>query len=264
MQIIKEWINNKRLIMELARNDFGMRFAGSFFGIVWAFIQPIVTVLLYVFVFQVAFKANPTNGDYPYVLWLIAGLSPWLFFSESVVNATNCFLEYSYLVKKVVFPISVLPIVKVISASFVHLFFIFFSFVIYCLMGKIPGVTIVQLPYYFACLLILIIGISFFTSSVVPFFRDCQSIIMIIMNVGMWMTPILWNINDIQNRTVRIILSLNPVHYIVNGYRDSFMNGYWIWEHPVLTLVFWAEILVIYAFGISTFYKMKPHFADVL
>ncbi len=94
--------------MELARNDFGMRFAGSFFGIVWAFIQPIVTVLLYVFVFQVAFKANPTNGDYPYVLWLIAGLSPWLFFSESVVNATNCFLEYSYLVKKVVFPISVL------------------------------------------------------------------------------------------------------------------------------------------------------------
>lgn len=98
MQIIKEWINNKRLIMELARNDFGMRFAGSFFGIVWAFIQPIVTVLLYVFVFQVAFKANPTSGDYPYVLWLIAGLSPWLFFSESVVNATNCFLEYSYLV----------------------------------------------------------------------------------------------------------------------------------------------------------------------
>ncbi len=98
-------------------------------------------------------------------------------------------------------------------------------------MDKIPGVTIVQLLYYFACLLILIIGIFFFTSSVVPFFRDCQSIIMIIMNVGIWMTPILWNINDIQNRTVRIILSLNPVHYIVNGYRDSFMNGYWIWEH---------------------------------
>ncbi len=264
MQLVKDWINNRKLIFELAKNDFGMRFAGSFFGVLWAFAQPVVTVLLYVFVFQVAFHANPTNGDYPYVLWLIAGLCPWLFFSESVVNATNCFLEYSYLVKKVVFPISILPVVKVISASFVHFFFILFSFFIYCVMGKVPGPQIVQLLYYLICLLLLVIGIAFLTSSIVPFFRDIQSIIVIFMNIGMWLTPILWNISDISNRTIQIILSLNPMHYIVNGYRESFMNGCWIWEHPGLTAAFWIELLIIYAAGVSSFYKMKPHFADVL
>lgn len=264
MRLIKEWADSRKLIMELAKNDFRMRYAGASFGILWAFVQPVVTVLLYVFVFQVAFHANPTNGDYPYVLWLVAGLIPWLFFSESVVNGTNCFLEYSYLVKKVVFPISILPIIKIISSSFVHLFFIAFSFLIYCLMGRIPGIEMIQLLYYLVCLLLLVVGLSFITSSIVPFFRDFQSIIMIIMNVGMWMTPILWNINDISDGPVKIILSLNPVHYIVNGYRESFMHGFWFWNHPVLTAAFWIELIIIYAIGISSFYKMKPHFADVL
>ncbi len=264
MRILKEWINNRKLISELAKNDFGMRFAGSVFGAIWAFVQPIVTVLLYVFVFQVAFHANPTNGDYPYVLWLISGLIPWLYFSESVVNATNCYLEYSYLVKKVVFPISILPIIKVISSSFVHLFFICFSFFMFVVFGKIPGISFVQIVYYLICLVLLIIGLSFVTSSIVPFFRDFQSIITIIMNVGLWVTPILWNLSDIGNHTVQIIMSLNPMYYIVNGYRESYMNGPWIWQHPWLTLVFWAELLIIYAVGISSFYKSRDHFADVL
>ena len=264
MKILREWIKSSKLIVELAKNDFGMRFAGSFFGVLWAFVQPIVIVLLYVFVFQVAFHAGPADGGYPYVLWLIAGLCPWLFFTEAVTSATGCFVEYNYLVKKVVFPISILPLVKTISASFVHVFFVVFSFLIYLLMGKVPGISFVQIIYYCICLLLLVIGLSFLTSSIVPFFKDLQSIVPIIMNIGMWMTPILWNIDAIGNQYLRMALSLNPMFYIVNGYRESFMNGHWIWEHPGLTLAFWVELLLIYALGISTFYKSKPHFADVL
>lgn len=263
MRIIKEWINNRKLIMELAKNDFFMRYAGSYFGTLWAFVQPVVTVLLYVFVFQIAFHANP-SGDYPYVLWLIAGLIPWMFFSESITLSTSCFLEYSYLVKKVVFPVSILPIIKVISSTFVHIFFVLFSFGIYCLMGKVPGIHFVQFIYYFVCLLLLVIGCAFITSTIVPFFRDFLSIVNIAMSVGVWFTPILWNLNDVNNQIVNYIMYLNPVYYIVNGYRESFMNGFWFWQHPGLTAIFWAELIIIYAVGISSFYKMKSHFADVL
>ena len=264
MSIIKEWINSRKLIFELAKNDFGMKFAGSFFGILWAFVQPVVTVLLYVFVFQIAFKAGPTSDGFPYVLWLIAGLCPWLFFNEALVSASNCFLDYSYLVKKVVFPISVLPAIKIISALFIHAFFIVFSLTVYCFMGKLPGLGFVQLIYYVFCLLVLVLGLSFLTASIMPFFRDLNSIIGIIMNIGMWMTPILWNISNLENQIIKTILAINPMYYIVNGYRDSFMNGCMVWQHPLLTLAFWLEIVVIYALGISTFKKMKPHFADVL
>ena len=110
--------NNRKLIFSLAKNDFKTRFAGSYLGIFWAFVQPVVTILVYWFVFQVGFR-NGTVDEFPFVLWLTAGLVPWFYFSEALMGATNSLLEYSYLVKKVVFNIDILPVIKVLSALFV-------------------------------------------------------------------------------------------------------------------------------------------------
>ena len=264
MTALKNWMKNYRVIAGLAKNDFATRFAGSYFGIFWAFVQPMVTVLMYVFIFQVAFQADPVNGDYPYVLWLIAGIVPWFFFSEAVVNATNCFFEYSYLVKKVVFPISILPIIKILSALFVHLFFVVFSLGIFAVLGKMPGIKFVQIIYYLGCVIFLVTALSFFSSSTVPFFKDLGPIINIVMQIGMWLTPILWNIKMIDERGFSFVFKLNPMFYIVQGYRESFMNGYWFWEHPLQTLYFWIVTGILFLLGATSFKKMKPHFADVL
>ena len=91
------------------------------FGVIWGFIQPLVTIAVYWFVFQVGFRSGDV-GDKPFVLWFIAGIIPWFFFSEALSSTTNVFLEYSYLVKKVVFKIEILPVVKIVSALFVHCF----------------------------------------------------------------------------------------------------------------------------------------------
>ena len=130
MNIIRELLANRRLIWKLSKNDFKTKYAGSYFGIIWAFVQPIVTILIYIFVFQFGFRAQPIATDIPYALWLVAGIVPWFFFSEALVNATNCLLEYSYLVKKVVFKISILPIVKVSSSMFEHVFFVGLAIII--------------------------------------------------------------------------------------------------------------------------------------
>lgn len=110
------------MVLSLAKNDFKQRFAGSYFGIMWAFVNPVVTIMLYWFVFTIGFRNPQSNGSYPFVLWLIAGLIPWFLFSEALTSGTNALLEYSYLVKKVVFKIDILPIVKIMSASVVHFF----------------------------------------------------------------------------------------------------------------------------------------------
>ncbi len=264
MRALKEWLKNYKLIWNLAKNDFTTRYAGSYLGIFWAFVQPMVTVLLYVFVFQVAFKVDPVGGGYPYVLWLIAGIVPWFFFSEAVVSATNCFLEYSYLVKKVVFPISILPIVKIISALFVHIFFVLFSLGIYAFLGKMPGVKVIQVFYYLGCMTVLVVALAFFTASTVPFFKDFSPIINIIMQVGMWMTPILWNIETMDIGALAYVFKLNPMYYIVQGYRESYMNGFWFWQHPLQMLYFWTLTGLLLCLGAISFKKMKPHFADVL
>ena len=132
-----ELLQNRKLIMNLAKNDFKTKYAGSYLGIVWAFVQPIVTILVYWFVFSVGLKAGNIS-DYPFVLYLVSGIVPWFFFQDALNGGTNALMEYNYLVKKVVFKISVLPIVKMISALFVHAFFVVFSLVLCSLYGYTP------------------------------------------------------------------------------------------------------------------------------
>ena len=125
---------NRRLVKKMAKNDLKSRFAGSYFGTIWAFIQPIVTILVYYFVFGIAMRGGAASGDgTPFVLYLVSGIVPWMYFQEGLITGTNSFLEYSYLVKKVVFDISVLPVVKLLSALVIHLFFVAFAMIL-CLL----------------------------------------------------------------------------------------------------------------------------------
>ena len=96
-----EIYKNRKLVFSLAKNDFKTKYAGSYFGTIWAFIQPIVTICVYWFVFGLALR-NGSDKGVPFVLWLIAGLIPWFFFQEGLIGGTNALLEYNYLVKKVV------------------------------------------------------------------------------------------------------------------------------------------------------------------
>ena len=120
---ILDVLSKHNLVLSLAKSDFKKRFVGSYFGIFWMFVQPIVTVLIYYFVFQVGFKAAPPV-NMPYVLWLIPGIVPWFFFNEALGAATNSLYDYNYLVKKVVFKVSILPMVKIVSCIVVHAIFI--------------------------------------------------------------------------------------------------------------------------------------------
>lgn len=255
---------SRKLTLQLAKNDFKTKYAGSYLGTIWAFIQPIVTVLVYWFVFEIGLRSGQ-ELEVPFVLWLIAGIVPWFFFSDALSSGTNALIEYQYLVKKVVFQINILPIVKIISASFVHCFFVLFTFVLYACYGYFPDLYSLQVVYYSFCMFVLLLGMCYATSAVVGFFRDLSQVINIILQVGIWITPIMWNI-DLMNLPTWLIniLKLNPMYYIVSGYRDAMINKIWFWEKPGLTIYYWALCLIVLYVGTNIFKKLKVHFADVL
>lgn len=261
--IPQKLIENRKLIWTLSKNDFRTRFAGSYLGIVWAFVQPIVTVLVYWFVFQVGLKAGRTN-EYPFVLWLVAGLVPWFFFSEALNGGTNALIEYSYLVKKVVFKISILPIVKVMAAMFVNIFFIVFTLVLCSCYGYTPSWYTLQIIYYLLCNFLLVLGLSYFTAAIVVFFRDLTQIISIVLQVGVWLTPIMWDAEHMLSPNLLKIFKLNPVYYIVDGFRDSLLAGVGFWEKPMWTVYFWLFVIIVFSIGVSVFKRLRVHFADVL
>ena len=253
----------RMVVWELARNDLRARFAGSYFGLLWAFVQPVATILLFWFVFQVGFGAPPAQDNVPYALWLAAGLTPWFFLADAWLAATSAMQEYAYLVKKVVFRIELLPVIKIVAALFFHLVFILVLIMLSFAVGHPPGWHFLQLPYYIVCLLALVISMSYITSAVLPFFRDLTQLLAIVLQFGMWLTPILWPILKVPER-FRWVFKLNPVSYVVDGYRDAILGNAWVWDHVLATLGFWSLTSGLGLVAFITFRRLKPHFADIL
>ena len=266
-QLPAELWQNRRLIWKLAKNDFKKRYAGSYMGAVWALVQPVITVVMYYIVFDKIMGTGGgglrDSGEVPYVLFLTAGLVPWFYFNEAWTNATNALREYDYLVKKVVFKISILPIIKTIAATFIHVFFVLILLIVAAVYGYYPTVYTLQLVYYSACLFLFVLALSYTTCSVVVLFKDLTQIINIILQVGIWASPIMWNIEGLSDGW-RKVIQLNPLVYIVNGYRDAIYGEKWFFEDMISTVYFYVVTAVLFGIGAVIFKRLKVHFADVL
>ncbi len=260
--LIKNILYDNKLIFNLAKSDFRTKFAGSYLGIIWAFVQPVITILVYWFVFEKGLRSG-ADSKFPFVLWLMCGLVPWFFFSEALGSGTNSLIEYSYLVKKVVFKIDILPIVKVISAIFVHFFFVGFIILFHVFYKYYPDLYTLQVIYYIICTFALVLSLSYMTSALVVFFKDLNQIIGIILQIGIWLTPILWDAGGIS-AAFDTALKINPMYYIVSGFRDSLLNKVWFWDKPVWTVCFWSTVIILFILGRNIFKKLQVHFADVL
>ncbi|MGM9903598.1 teichoic acid ABC transporter permease [Enterococcus sp. 10A9_DIV0425] len=260
---IKDIYQNRKLLLQFSLNDFKSRYAGSFLGILWAFINPVFTVLIYWLVFGFGLKAAMTDGKYPFIVYLITGMVPWFFFSDAFTSTTLVFREYTYLVKKVVFNIRILPTTKILSNLYTHLFFILIGLVVAIGHGIYPTVMSLQLFYYLFCMVAFLTGLTWLTASIQPFLPDIVQLITILLQLIMWTLPILWSPSQFNPAIVQI-LKLNPLYYIVQGYRESFLSQAWFWEHGMYTLYFWVFTLVIFVIGSVVFRRLKPHFSDVL
>ena len=121
MEFIKTVIKNRKLVWQLGKNDFKNRFANTSLGSIWGFLQPFVFMFTYVIVFQYILKTGSSGND-PYIVWFLPGMAMWQSLNDGIISASGSIRAYSYLVKKVVFPIDIIPIISIIASSFVALF----------------------------------------------------------------------------------------------------------------------------------------------
>jgi lipopolysaccharide transport system permease protein/teichoic acid transport system permease protein len=262
LEFLKALIANRTLLWSLTKNYFKQKYVGNFLGAIWAIIQPAATIMIFWFVFQVGFKSKPVD-DYPFILWLVAGMFPWFFISEALSFGTEAIISNAFLVKKIVFRVSLLPVIPLLSALIVHLFFLLFMAGMFIYYGYTPSIYWLQTFYYTFAALFLLLGLSWLTSSVVVFFKDMSQIVAMVLQFGFWLTPIFWSIDMIPQR-YHWLIKLNPFVYIIEGYRDSMIYHRWFWEKPGMTLYFWVVALCFFVLGAWTFRKLRPHFADVL
>lgn len=254
----------RKVIFELAKDDFKSKYTNSLLGVAWAFALPLTIILVLWFVFEVGFKSSPVD-DIPFVLWYIPAFLSWQFFTDGFGSGSGCIFDYSYLVKNMQFRVSALPLVKIISASFVHMFFIGFIFVIYFIYGYYPNIYNIQVIYYYLCTVVLLLGVTWLMSALSVFSKDILNLISLIVQVGFWATPLIWNPDtDTVPRMVRTVAKINPMYYVCMGYRESFCGQVWFWDHPWQTLYFWIFALGQLLIGAYVFHKLRPQFADML
>lgn len=263
MEFFKILLKNKKLIMQLGKNDFRNRFANTGLGSIWGFAQPFVFMLTYVIVFQYILKTG-SSGEYPYVVWFLPGMSVWMFCSDAILTASNSIRNYSYLVKKVVFPVDIIPIISLTSASIIGLFLMLIAIVVSSLFGYFPNLLIVG--YIIICIFAFIVALTRFTSALTTLVPDFAQLLTIVIQLCMWFTPIIWNLTLMIPENIRWIFELFPFTYLVEGFRQAFMANSTIItaNNGLFTLVFWVITIVLFTWGNAIFKKSKKDFADVL
>ena len=263
MDFIKSVIKNRKLIWQLGRNDFKNRFASTSLGSIWGFLQPFVFMFTYVIVFQYILKTG-SSGDYPYVVWFLPGMAIWQGLNDSIMSASVSIRSYSYLVKKVVFPVDTIPMISIVASSFVGLFLVLVAIVVCMFFGYMPNVL--KLVYVLVATYAFVIAFTRFTSAVTTVVPDFSNLLGIAMQLFFWFTPIIWNLSMLnEHQTILTLIKCTPFTYLVTAFREVFMEGSIISENNfIFTIVFWVIVVIMFVWGNSLFKRNKKDFADVL
>jgi lipopolysaccharide transport system permease protein len=256
-------ISQRELIVSLTKREIASQYQGSFLGFIWTIITPLIMITVFWFVFSVGFKSQPMD-DVPFVVWLTAGLAIWMFFSESVLGSSDVIIQNAQLIKKTLFKPQILPFVKIMSSLVTHGIFVVILIGLILSQGLPFSWFYLQSLYYLFCTMMLALGCAWIVSSLTVFIRDVSKIVTVFMQIGFWGTPIFWDISIMDSERIREVLRINPMFYVVRGYRESFIHFVPFWEYPEETLRFWVITGAILLIGGLLFHRLKPHFADVL
>jgi ABC-type polysaccharide/polyol phosphate export permease len=259
MNLFKNLYNYRELLKTSVKKEVRSKYKNSFLGVVWSFLNPLLQIMVYAIIFSLILK----NKQEHYAVFLCAGIIPWTFFSVAINKSAFTIIENGNIIKKVYFPREIIPISVVVAEAINFLIstIIILGFVI------IGGIGITKYLLFYPIILIaqylVIISISFVVSSVCTYFRDLQHFIGIILQLLFYATPIVYSQESIPFE-YQWILKLNPMTYIVNGYRSSVYGQEWFFEHFYSSTYFWIFVVVVFCIGSLIFKRSKTHFADVL
>lgn len=255
--VFKNLYQYRELLKTSVKKEVRGKYKNSFLGIIWSFLNPLLQITVYAIVFPLILRNNKEN----YVIFLCCGLIPWTFFATSINRSAFSFVENGNILKKVYFPREIIPISLVTSeaVNFMISSIIILGFVIF---GGI-GISkyIVFYPIVLIIQYILILGITLTVASICVYLRDLQHFIGVALQLLFYVAPIVYAPESIPEQ-YQWILRINPMTYIINGYRNIFYNQTMIEVKPLLMILLIGIISCI--IGYAIFSKLQKGFAEQL
>jgi len=255
------------LLRTLVRRDLDARYKGSILGNFWSLINQLSQLLIYTYVFAIVLKVklsiqNVPDNNFTFGLWLFAGLLPWIAFTGGLTQAANSVIVQPNLVKKVVFPLALLPLVPILSTFFESALGLIALIFFVALTTHTLHITLALLPLVWLTQLLLTTGLGYFSAGLTVFLRDIPQSLAVILNIWFYLTPIIYPPAAIPENIRNWVFWLNPIAAISEVYRDIILVGEikhwseWGVATAISAIVFWL--------GLSMYKRLRPAFADVL
>lgn len=255
---------NRELIKASVKREVQGRYRGSILGLLWSFFNPLFMLAVYTFVFSTVFNARwgtASESKTEFALILFAGLIVFHLFSECIIRAPSLILQNVNYVKKVVYPLEILPFVSMLSALFHAVISLCVWLLAYTAFYGLPHLTVLYLPLIIIPFLLFVMGISWALAALGVYLRDVSQIIGVMTTMLMFLSPIFYPVTALPENYQHFIF-LNPLTTVIEQVRGVLFFG----EHPQLGLLatYWLATLVIAWLGFVLFQKTRKGFADVL
>lgn len=251
----------RELFYILSWRDINVRYKQTVIGVLWAFLRPFLTMVVFTVVFGKLAKL-PSEGNAPYAIMVYAAMLPWQFFASAVSESSNSLIGNTQLITKVYFPRLIIPVSSIITSfiDFLVSFFILIGLMIYY--QFMPSVNIVLLPAFLFIAFLASMGIGLYITALNVKYRDFRYVIPFLVQFGLYISPVGFS-SAIVPENWRLLYSLNPMVGVIEGFRWAIIGGEsnFNWQGFLLSLIVVLGFLIL---GFRTFRKMEKNFADVI
>ncbi|MBH0350447.1 teichoic acid ABC transporter permease [Bacillus thuringiensis serovar muju] len=261
--VLKEQIDNLYLIRQLSIYQVKSTNKDNYLGVIWELLNPLIQMGIYWFVFGFAIRGGTGVNGIPFVYWLVSGISVWFFVNPATMQASKSIYTRINIISKMNFPMSIIPSHVIMANFYQHIILIGIITIIFLLSGQGISIHYIQLIYYMFATWMLVFSFSLITSTLATIVRDVQMLVQSLMRMLLYLTPILWTPDRLPSMLREFIL-LNPLCYVVKGYRDAFLGTGWFFENITYGFYFWGIVFFMLLIGTSVHVKFRKHFVDYL
>lgn len=272
VKIIREQISSFYLILRLSAFEMKSENTNNYLGRFWEILNPMIQLAIYWLVFGVGVRGNALvpmghGVKVPFFIWMVTGMIVWFFVNPAISSSSRSIYTRIQMISKMSFPMSAIPSYVIMAKFYQHLMLVAIVTIGLQFTNFKISVYFIQLPYFMIATLIFLLGLGLITSTLSTIVRDVQQIVQSILKMMLYLTPLLWHTNKLilGGVNVTVLLKLNPLYYLVEGYRASMLGTSWYAiSDPKYTLYFWAVVLVMFMLGSALHLKFRDRFVDYL
>lgn len=275
IQVLKEQIQYFYLIRRLSIFEMKSANKSNYLGMAWEIITPAIMIAIFWLVFGVGIRNRADivvgNHEVPFIYWLMGGYIVWTFFSQSTTGGSRSIFSRLKIVSKMSFPLSIIPNYVIFSRLYVHIVLVLIVIVILNIAGYPINKYYMQLPYFLFATYALTYSLALITSSLSAMVRDVHNLISSTMRIGIYISPILWDVSRFQNdgsvagAVMAAIVKLNPLTYLIEGYRAAYFGVNWHFiSEPRIFIYFWTVTIALFILGSVIHVSTRRHLIDYL